>query len=463
MDQSGSDRVMELIKKSRFSVGELDVFDSVIFVDSEESFLVSVKNGTTLCMTTDCVKEFLRGEVSDDLAFVLIQRGMAAYRASRSVSHTDAHVFPTFFLVDLTKKCSLRCVYCFRELSEESPVMDHAVLASICDELIGYCKKINSDHVTIQPWGGEPMLEFMSILYTRSRFTEAGMHPKITIETNATLITPEKAKLLYENDIEVGVSIDGCAEVHNVQRPFENGAPSLQAVEKGISNLRSAGYKNIFSITVVTKNTIERLDDIIRYYAFELKLNGIKLNLMRKTDRNRELAPDPNQIEGYVEELISCMKNCFERKAEIIEHNISQRLRNLTCRPCDNICNAHGCHGGYRMLSIDAKGDVYPCELSDDPSYRIGHIGDKGFVEMVVEAIENRHEYFLPRELDGCSECPWFFYCRGGCRAAVKYDCGDPRKVDKTECLFNKALYPRLVSILLNEPDFAQYLLNGRV
>lgn len=454
---------MEMIKKNGFNKGDLIVFDSIIFMDAEKAFLVSVRNGTTLCMTLGCAEELIREEVSDDLAFVLIQRGMASYRASRPVSHYGDRVFPSFFLIDLTKKCSLRCVYCFRELNDVSPVMDRATLSSICDELIAYCKKINSDHITIQPWGGEPMLEFESILYIRSRFNEVGMRPKMTIETNATLITPEKAKLLYENDIEIGASIDGCAEVHDVQRPFENGAPSLKAVEKGIANLRSAGYKNIFSITVVTKNTIDHLEKIINYYAFDLKLNGIKLNLMRRTDRNRELAPEPDQIEEYVEKLISCMRTCYERKAEIIEQNIAQRLRNLTCRPCDNICNAHGCHGGYRMLSIDAKGDVFPCELSDYPSYRIGRIGDRGFREMVVETIENGHEYFLPRELDGCSDCPWLFYCRGGCRAAVKYDCGDPRKTDKTECLFNKALYPRLVGILLNDPDFARYLMNGRV
>lgn len=454
---------MEIIKKDGFKVGELIVFDSVIFVDNGKAFLVSVMNGTTLCMTSDCAGEFLREEISDDLAFILIQRGMASYRASRPVSHSGERINPTFFLIDLTKKCTLHCVYCFRELNEEAKVMDRTTLASICDELIDYCRKNGSDHISIQPWGGEPMLEFESILYIRSRFNKARMRPRIMIETNATLITPEKAKLLYENDIEIGVSIDGCAEVHDIQRPFENGSPSLKSVERGITSLRSAGYKKIRSITVVTKNTIERLDDIIRYFAFDLKLSGIKLNLMRKTDRNRILAPELDQIEKYVERLLSCMRSCFETGAEIVEQNIAQRLRNLTCRPCDNICNAHGCHGGYRMLSIDANGDVFPCELSDDYFYRIGHIGDKNFSEMVVEAIENKHEYFLPRDLEDCSGCPWFFYCRGGCRAAVKYDCGDPRKADETECLFNKALYPRLVGILLNEPDFAHYLMNGRV
>lgn len=87
---------MEMIKKNGFNKGDLIVFDSIIFMDAEKAFLVSVRNGTTLCMTLGCAEELIREEVSDDLAFVLIQRGMASYRASRPVSHYGDRVFPSF-------------------------------------------------------------------------------------------------------------------------------------------------------------------------------------------------------------------------------------------------------------------------------------------------------------------------------------------------------------------------------
>ena len=283
------------------------------------------------------------------------------------------------------------------------------------------------------------------------------------IETNATLITPEVAHILKESEVEVGISVDGNTLVHNEQRPFADGRPSLLCVENGISNLRSAGYKNIFSITVVTKNTLNNLDAIISYFSQELCLSSIKLNLMRKTERNRNLALDLEEIEVYVDRLLACMHKCYEQHLCILEQNISQRLSNLLFRPCNNICNAHGCHGGYRMLSIDACGGVYPCELSDDPSYQLGQVGNGDFIDMIKNAISNGHEYFSSREIEGCKGCPWFFYCQGGCRAAVKYDCGNPRRIDITECMFNRALYPRLVQIVLCDPTFANYLQNGEV
>jgi hypothetical protein len=35
--------------------------------------------------------------------------------------------------------------------------------------------------------------------------------------------------------------------------------------------------------------------------------------------------------------------------------------------------------------------------------------------------------------------------------------------IDETECAFNNAVYPRLVDIILNEPKFAYYLIDGRI
>ena len=146
-----------------------------------------------------------------------------------------------------------------------------------------------------------------------------------------------------------------------------------------------------------------------------------------------------------------------------MEQNIAQRLLNLVHRPDNNICNAHGCHGGYRMLSFDSLGKIFPCELSDFPDYCIGSVKDHDLRGMVEKAIESGHEYFRPKDQSECKDCPWRYFCRGGCRSAAKFACGDPSRLDTTECAFNKALYPRLVAILLQDRGFAEYLQSGDV
>ena len=452
---------MERVDVRGFTLDKLTVHDMVAFVAEDRAFLISPGQGTTLCVTRACLEELLQHRLHNETAFMLVQRALASYEGSRPPVSPTGRINPTFFLIDLTKGCNLQCRYCFRELEATAPHMTAGQIDDICDELIAYCRRHDIHGLSIQAWGGEPLIELRLIEQIRRRFDDAGVDLQLTIETNVTLITPDVARRLRASRVEIGVSVDGCAAVHDAQRPFVGGGPSFARVREGIENLRQAGYSDIGSITVVTRNTLEHLPEVIRCFAQELRLPSIKLNLMRKTERNRHLALELEEIPGYVDSLLRELRGCYEQGVSLIEQNIAQRLGNLLYRPCGNICNAHGCHGGYRMLSIGVDNGVYPCELSDIPAYRLGRIGEGDFCDMVQQAIDAQMEYFQPRRLEGCEGCPWLFFCRGGCRSAMQYDCGDPCRIDQTECALNCALYPRLVEILLRAPDFAKYLQKG--
>lgn len=453
----------EMIALPPFSAYGAEVKELFLVVSEASALIICPSAGTTLAVERSFVDSIIHQTVSEEFLFLLIQRGMASCPGSPSLSRRQDAVDPTFFLIDLTKACNLQCAYCFRELDPKHPKMDDEMLSKICDELIAYTRSRSQKHISIQAWGGEPLLELPKIEYIRRRFDDAQIDLQIVIETNATLITESTAKALSDNRVDVGVSIDGPSFIHDRQRPFTGQSPSLSSVEKGIEQLRRAGYERFGSITVVTRCTYQHLEEVVRYLSEDLKLPSIKLNLMRQTDRNRDMALDLDEIEPYTEKLLSCLRNCMSSGIQIVEMNVSQRIANLLFRPCDNICNAHGCHGGYRMLSVDSNGNVFPCELTDDPAYAFGTIGEKPIDQMVSDAISNRHIYFQDRVREECNCCPWQFYCRGGCKAAAKYNYGDPRKTDRTECAFNRAIYPKLVEIILNEPDFCQYLLKGTI
>lgn len=444
-----------------FTNGETTVRRLIACDCGDLTFLLCPSQGTTLALSKSDSKALADHCLSDDLAFLLVQRGMAQHEGSRPVSNQSEQIEPTFFLVDLTKSCNFACAYCFREPAETKKRMTTVMLSQICNSLILYAKAHPERKLSIQAWGGEPLLELSSIIELRHRFVRAHLSPEIVIETNAALITLETAKVLFQNDIRVGVSIDGTAEVHDRQRPTQTGCPSSALVVEGIQNLRAAGYRNFGTITVVTKNTLKHLHEILDYFTGTLHLSHIKFNLMRKNDCNRDLALSLDEIDSYVESLLMKLWQYYLRGISIVEQNIAQRIANLLFRPNNNICNANGCHGGFKMLSIDSVGGVYPCELSDYPEYQIGEIHNGNFENMIHQAISRGHEYFQKRDPSFCQDCPWWYYCRGGCRSAVKYDKGNPLEIDQTECQLNRALYPRLVEILLTNQPYGQYLMKG--
>ena len=93
----------------------------------------------------------------------------------------------------------------------------------------------------------------------------------------------------------------------------------------------------------------------------------------------------------------------------------------------------------------------------------MGVIGDSDILEMVKNSITLNNPYFIKRNLEICMHCPWMYYCRGGCRSAVKYAKGTTALIDQTECAYNLAIYSRLVEIILNDSKFADYLVDGRI
>ena len=68
--------------------------------------------------------------------------------------------------------------------------------------------------MTIQPWGGEPMIEFEKILHIRKRFADEGIPLCMTMETNGSLVTEEAAEKLKQVGVKVGISIDGLSLIH---------------------------------------------------------------------------------------------------------------------------------------------------------------------------------------------------------------------------------------------------------
>lgn len=452
---------MNYVNFSPYAEDNLRIKALVICYSKENAMLICPENGAALAVNRKIAERIEHLDLDHDIIFLLVQRGMADYSNSRPVPAFPECSLPHFFLIDLTHGCNLRCKYCFRELEDEPHRMSDDTLQSVCEALCDYWRRHPEIHLTLQAWGGEPMICIEQIRQIRSCFSARGLDPELVIETNGTLLTEKNIRILRDADVHIGISIDGFPAVQDFQRPDVSGNETSSRIESGIERLRKAGINRFGTITVVTENTPGNLKKILDYFANHLKLTSVKFNPLRQTASSRDLGLSLVEMEHFAADLLSGMIRLHRNGYRMIERNIAQRLRNLTCRSCDNICSAHGCHGGYEMLSVDYNGMVYPCELSDFPELAIGKIGEKKIEEMLAEAIENKNRYFTARTTPAlsCNGCPWQFYCGGGCKAASLFAYDDPGQIDEMECAYNKAMYPLLTELILNDPETAVSLM----
>lgn len=138
------------------------------------------------------------------------------------------------------------------------------------------------------------------------------------------------------------------------------------------------------------------------------------------------------------------------------------KLKNLLIRLSGSICKSVGCKGGKQLVSFDKKGNIYPCELTDHSDVIIGNIYEEEDLQKLIKNNRSTEKYFETKKTDECNNCSYYCFCRGGCSAAIKYN--DYKcDIDTDECRTNKVLYPKLISLILNNPKIVEKLVSGSV
>lgn len=423
-----------------------------------------------IIIVDDSILDSLKNKrINDDLGIKLIQRNFACYQSdfSGGLDERDDNfdIKPIFFMIDLTQNCNMGCRYCLRENGHVNKTMTEDKLDDICDYICDYCNQMDVDIITVQPWGGEPLLEYEKILRIRDRFSQKGISPCISIETNGTLLNEEIINKLYERHIFINVSIDGTEEVHDKQRVLLNGAATHKTVADNIKLLQKKYGDQVSVITTITKNSIPYIEDILEYLAKELKLKSIKVNFVHKSDfvDNDELCLSEKEISDCTLRIFDEIIKLNENGYQIYEYNILTKLMNILAHKKNDICISRGCNGGKKMITFGFEGDIYPCDVTDYPEEKLGNIYDgRSLIQMVSEA-EKSHDYFIEKSADSCKSCPWKFFCRGGCTVRVKCNGLEPPCIDSIECANNWALYPRLIELILKKPDLVNKLVDFSV
>jgi len=444
-----------------------EFFGAWHFSGNIKNLMLSQEHGTIILLYNDLFREIKEKELSNDLKFKLIQRAFGGMENSRKVSSASERISPKFFIIDLTTACVLRCVYCFRHLDNHTKSISRETLSDICDFIIDYCNKIGKKRIDVQPWGGEPLLAFEHAKFIQDRLSEANLDAAVSIQTCGVLLTEALVQEAKRRRIKLGVSIDGVPELHDFHRPLRSGGGSFEKMRAGLKVLHQNGYlNNHTTITVISKQSLPFIEQIVQFFADDLGLHQFKCNVIKKNPQMQQagLELSVKEVHEYVNRMMDALILLHRQGSKTIEVNISTKILNLLHRKCGNICTSRGCMGGRKMIAFDQDGLVFSCDTTDLKEEAFGSIYDgRSLMEMLETAVEN-HPFFMVKDSMPCRTCPWHFYCRGGCTSAVRYLHGAyTGGIDEMECAYNKAAYPRIVELLLNDPAMLQSLVQDEL
>jgi uncharacterized protein len=317
--------------------------------------------------------------------------------------------------------CNMRCSYCFPEhmwsRQGHSSTMSQDTLRGTLEVAFD---TPGTEPVDVRFAGGEPLLAGRDWLEAAFAITSevAGRHGKrftLSLQTNATLVTPELARLLAEHDVRVGVSLDGDASINESTRGDTNRTLS------GFHQLSEA-YGHVPGVIVtVTRANATRMHEVVAYLE-SLGVALFRANLMGATASwNVALAPRAEEWAAARQALIEEMA---ARDGQIMEFNLSQAVLKLVSSllggqvPFNSPrgCCAMRCPAGTELLYFDRKGGAYPCPRTNvTATARVAGYADADFDERWDEMLLGLDAAMeVPA---ACAACPANVVCDYGCHA----------------------------------------------
>jgi SynChlorMet cassette radical SAM/SPASM protein ScmF len=328
------------------------------------------------------------------------------------ITHLEGVPSLNQYYVYMTAGCNLACQHCwlspiYQPKGTTGGHLDFNLFKLALEE--GLPLGLKSVKLT----GGEPLLhpDFL-------RFVEhiKERNLSLTIETNATLMTPEIARYLRDKSTlrNISVSVDGAKpETHDAFRGVQN---SFIKAVAGLKMLVEVGYHPQVIMSLHNEN-VDEIEELV-CLAESWGAGSVKFNLVQPSGRGEQmtnkgkvldiyqLVEKGNWVEHYLQKRVSIP---LIYSWPIIFHSLDRLMKQGS-----NSCGIFG------ILGILANGSLAMCGIGMDiPELTYGLLGREHIADIWRNnpiLLTLRQD--LPGKLEGiCKKCMFINLCLGSCTA----------------------------------------------
>lgn len=328
-----------------------------------------------------------------------------------------------------TRGCNFGCIYCY-EQDRPNVLMNEQTEKAIVKFV---CSNSNLKRLSVVWYGGEPLLNFDSMVRLTKMFKQLNIEYSAKIVSNGYLLTKEKADLMKDLAIRnIQITFDGSEEIHNQRRFLLGGQPTYRKIMDNLKYLLSINKE----ITIDIRTNIDRRnkDDYNKFYQdFKSEIN----------DKRVTMYP------GFVSDLLS--SECVSPEFNISEGGYKAQFildifdkYGIEIKSFLPKYRRHSCVASkYFAFVIGPEGELYKCwRMVGNQKEAIGNVND-GSLDMVKFS-----KYLIGADytLDSkCLQCEFITLCGGGCplvRMRNKYE-----KISLNHCRPEKTHMEQLMEL----------------
>jgi uncharacterized protein len=371
--------------------------------------------------------------------------------------------------------CNLNCTYC--DLSVQSRRTSSIMKLSLVERFFAQLFKSGklAAEVTVVWHSGEPLTlppsyydEAIGLVCgLREELVGNAVSVKFKIQTNGVLINDDWCALFarHAGVLDVGVSCDGPAELHDAYRVNWNGRATHAKAVRGMDLLQKHGIKYKI-IAVATKKTLSHPEAFFQFFFDRRKfLSGFHFNILSEaasTDRALSYSVgDRISYYNFYRRLLALSHDAAEAGAEFKILNFSQAFARITAaRAFDAPTYLEQTSAPLKSLSLDARGNVTTFYAGlgievlrdlygDGRGLSIGNIIETSFEDMIRSDKLQRMMSDFATSTRSCKEsCEYFAMCSGGYEVTKRLTLGTFDASETTECVIH---VKTLVDALLDD------------
>ena len=313
----------------------------------------------------------------------------------------------------------MACEYCFytRDSLKREEVNKGKMSLDTLKTTVRRLFEETRDRVDIVFQGGEPMLAgidfYRSAMQYIKEYNVNNIPYTVSVQTNATLINEEWCALFAQNDILIGVSLDGNKAIHSALRRDIKGKDTFNTVLKSIELLKKHSVRfNI--LTVVTSQIAKHIESVYNFYRKSSFSRIQFITVVDDTSCSEKWSLSAEEYYTYLNTLFSLWSRDILNGEDIYIRDFNAVIDMMLYRvptTCEmmGVCNMQNV--------IEANGDTYPCDFYTGDEYLCGNINDMSFRALFDSSVAKGFiNNSVNQKNPQCKGCEVYALCAGGCR-----------------------------------------------
>jgi uncharacterized protein len=251
---------------------------------------------------------------------------------------------------------------------------------------------------------------FIDIVEIINEFKKPDQQISLAIQTNGTLLDEKWASFFKENNVLVGLSVDGPKEIHDTHRLGRKKQDTHAIVAKNMKMLKDNEVA-FNTLTVITKANVERGTELVKYF-------------LEKGSSYMQFIPCVESIDGKIADYSPTPGQYAKFLIEVFDLWLGDGQPNFYVRLFDEMlitfveyvpASCYFAPTCIANLVIEHDGTVFPCDFFVEDEWKLGNINDKSFDEISNDPLLTK---FIERKriLDTkCESCEYKSLCFGDC------------------------------------------------